>query len=214
LDPEYPGERLSYMVEDAGVPLLLTQARVKEKLPSGWAQVICLDDEDEPWAEEGGEEEVLEEAAGVSGQNLAYIIYTSGSTGKPKGVSITHQGLTNYVLWSINAYLDATDGCNPVHSPLSFDLTVTSLFPSLLQGKRLTLLPEKRELETLRQILRCDEEYGIVKLTPSHLRALSEMMVDEGISGSGCLVIGGEALRWGDLSFWQKPAASIRLINE
>ena len=91
LDPEYPGERLSYMVADAGVRLVLTQEKVKEKLPSGWAQVICLDDEDEPWAEEGGEEEVLEEAAGVSGQNLAYIIYTSGSTGKPKGVSITHE---------------------------------------------------------------------------------------------------------------------------
>ena len=81
LDPTYPTDRLHYMLEDASVQVLLTQARLVESLPKHNARVVCLDMEERAIA-------LLSESNPISGvvsSNLAYVIYTSGSTGLPKG---------------------------------------------------------------------------------------------------------------------------------
>ncbi|MEW6738102.1 MAG: condensation domain-containing protein, partial [Acidobacteriota bacterium] len=84
LDAEYPLERLAFMLEDAQIPILLTQESLLDRLPVHWGQVVCLDSE---WAEIAGYgDENLEYE--VEPDNLAYIIYTSGSTGIPKGIEI------------------------------------------------------------------------------------------------------------------------------
>ena len=82
-------------------------------------------------------------------QHLAYVIYTSGSTGAPKGVMITHEGLVNYLAWAASFYQVAAGCGSLVHSSLSFDLTVTSLFAPLLVGQRIVLLPEDYGVEEL-----------------------------------------------------------------
>ncbi len=135
LDPEYPPARLAFMLEDARVAVLLTEARLVETLPQPeGGRVLCLDDQAESHA--GWDDSNL--AGGATLEDLAYVIYTSGSTGTPKGVMVTHGGLTNYLAWVARAYpVDAGHGA-PVHSSLSFDLTVTSLFAPLCGGRMLS----------------------------------------------------------------------------
>jgi non-ribosomal peptide synthetase component F len=117
LDPTYPRERLSFMLADSEVPVLLTQQKLVAGLPAHFAQVICLDADCEPLTPES--EENLSELA--SPANLAYVIYTSGSTGKPKGVMITHQGLVNNLTWGADAYC-LTDGQGAAtHTTIGYD---------------------------------------------------------------------------------------------
>ncbi len=130
LDPTYPQERLAFMLADAQIPVLLTQEHLVAGLPQHEAAVVCLD-ADWPLI---GARPVENLRIAVTPENLAYVIYTSGSTGRPKGVLVTHGGLSNYLQWSTRAYA-VTDGQGaPVHSSLSFDLTVTSLFAPLVVG--------------------------------------------------------------------------------
>ncbi|HEU4837132.1 MAG TPA: condensation domain-containing protein, partial [Pyrinomonadaceae bacterium] len=90
LDPAHPPERLAYMLDEVGPPLMLTEESLRERLPSSWAQVVCLDADWEEIKQYGNNR-----ASAVSGKNLAYVIYTSGSTGRPKGVMVAHKGIVN-----------------------------------------------------------------------------------------------------------------------
>jgi amino acid adenylation domain-containing protein/FkbM family methyltransferase len=136
LDPDYPGERLSYMLEDSAVPVLLGQARLQEKWLSYTGKTIHVDGE---WGTIGwySDANLRNE---VSGENLAYVIYTSGSTGKPKGAMNTHRGLSNRVQWMQQAYgLTATDRVLQ-KTPFSFDVSVWEFMWPLMVGARLVML--------------------------------------------------------------------------
>ena len=98
-----------------------------ERLPATSASVICLDRD---WRSiEREPDENLSSGPGL--QNLAYVIYTSGSTGKPKGAMINHLGLANYLSWCAKAYAVPQGVGAPVHSSISFDLTITALLAPL-----------------------------------------------------------------------------------
>lgn len=100
-DPTYPQERLGFMLEDAQIPILLTQQRLVDKFVEHNTRLICLD-RDLP--ENNATLSIENPVSEVTPENLAYIIYTSGSTGKPKGTMIPHRGLVNYLSWCTNAY--------------------------------------------------------------------------------------------------------------
>src|SRR5260370_22486580 len=91
IDPEFPRARIAFMLEDAAAPVLITQERLRSRLPSTTAQVLCLDRD---WRAIAGESTICA-STGMSSENLAYVIYTSGSTGKPKGVEISHRAVVN-----------------------------------------------------------------------------------------------------------------------
>ncbi|HEY3566610.1 MAG TPA: amino acid adenylation domain-containing protein, partial [Thermoanaerobaculia bacterium] len=136
LDPEYPKDRLAYMVEDAlaglAAPVLLTQERLLPVLPVTGARIVLLDEalEDEP-----GERP----AVPVDLDQMAYLIYTSGSTGRPKGVMNSHRGIVNRLLWMQETYrLDASDVVLQ-KTPASFDVSVWEFFWPLLAGARLVM---------------------------------------------------------------------------
>ncbi|MDF5712712.1 MAG: aminotransferase class III-fold pyridoxal phosphate-dependent enzyme [Rhizonema sp. NSF051] len=95
LEPDHPTDRLSFMLEDSGVSVLLTQQRLIDKLPKHGAQLICLDTE---WQKISQYPQEISLSA-VQASNLAYIIYTSGSTGKPKAVAIEHHSTVALVSW-------------------------------------------------------------------------------------------------------------------
>ncbi|HSU83559.1 MAG TPA: amino acid adenylation domain-containing protein, partial [Thermoanaerobaculia bacterium] len=148
-------------------------------------------------------------------ENPAYVIYTSGSTGTPKGVVVTQRALANYLLWARESYRVAAGPGAPVHSPLGFDLTVTSLLAPLVAGTAATLLPEGQGVEALAAALRGAPGYSLVKITPAHLEALRQVLPPEEHAGcAAALVIGGEALLAGSLATWRERAPETRLINE
>ena len=138
-DPDYPGERIAYMMNDAQVPMLLTQERLAPKLPPHAAATICLDSEWSRIAESSDQSLTL----AVRPEQPAYVIYTSGSTGQPKGAINSHLGVCNRLLWMQDAYrLDATDRVLQ-KTPFSFDVSVWEFFWPLLSGAALVVARPK-----------------------------------------------------------------------
>jgi len=124
LDTEFPNERLGYILDDARPAVILTEKALLTRLPEHAAVALCIDDGPRPPSNDA-DQQPLEP---VQANHLAYVLYTSGSTGRPKGVMIEHGGLSNYLAWAAEFYDIAAGRGAPVHSPMSFDLTVTSLW--------------------------------------------------------------------------------------
>jgi len=211
IDPSYPRARIAFMLEDARVAVLVSDGSLLGDLPPVGAPIVLVEPEsdwDVPGA--GGPPEVT-----VGPENLAYVIYTSGSTGRPKGAMVTHRGLSNYLVWAVKAYKVAEGAGSPVHSSISFDLTVTSLFTPLIAGRRVDLLDESIGVEQLAEAFRGSPDYSLVKITPAHLQLLGRQ-VDPALAAGGtrCFVIGGESLTDGHLASWREHAPGITLINE
>jgi non-ribosomal peptide synthetase component F/acyl carrier protein len=134
LDPEYPAERLDYMMRDAGLGLLLTHSSLAATLPiPGGITRILLDR-----ADTSGEL-VTAPSLNLHPEHPAYMIYTSGSTGKPKGTANTHYGLLNRLSWMQDAYLLMPDDVVLQKTPFSFDVSVWEFFWPLITGARLAL---------------------------------------------------------------------------
>ena len=210
LDPAYPKERLSYMLGDGAVKILLTQSKHKHLFPAE-RDVICLDSD---WLLIEQESTTNLDSA-VTASNLAYVMYTSGSTGQPKGVMVLHRGLANYLCWAIKAYSVREGDQVPVHTSISFDLTVTALYTPLLAGARVEILKEDVGGQNLVTALRQGKERSLVKITPAHLALLTEQLGPENAAGRTRLfVIGGENLLAENLLLWRESAPATRLINE
>ena len=212
IDPTYPRERIAYILADAGIDTLLTQAEFADELSAECeASVVSLDAD---WPQIARQPEGAPQTA-VTPENLAYVIYTSGSTGRPKGTMLQHRGVVNYLTWCQQAYpLDKGIG-SPVHSSISFDLTVTSMFSPLISGGLVQLVPEEQELDGLVNALLESDGFSLVKLTPAHLELLSQQMPEKRAAGrSHAFIIGGEALMPGHIAFWQVNAPETLLINE
>ncbi len=211
LDPSYPADRLAFMVDDAAVHALLTDAKARSLFPEAGGKLVCLDADWTLIERESRDNP----GAGAKPSNLAYVIYTSGSTGKPKGALIVHSGLVNYLWWAIRAYGAEPGGTVPVHSSISFDLTVTSLYPALLAGGQVELLPEDVGAQSLLASLRQAKNRSLVKITPAHLELLTQQVSAHEASGmTRAFVIGGENLTAESLQFWREAAPGTRLINE
>jgi amino acid adenylation domain-containing protein len=172
--------------------------------------VVCLDTESTALSQESPAN--LE--AINSPSDLAYVMYTSGSTGRPKGAMIVHRGLVNYLWWAMNTYPVDPGRAVPVHTSISFDLTVTSLYTSLLGGAKVELLPEDAGAQNLLATLR-DGNRGLVKITPAHLELLGKQIAADRASGMAkAFVIGGENLLAETLQLWRDHAPATRLFNE
>ena len=210
LDPTYPRERLALILAETGAPVVLSETALAPALPPG-PEVLCLDRD---WQEI---------AAAVDGaapgeatalpENLAYVLYTSGSTGRPKGVMVPHRGLVSYLSWCTQAYAVAEGQGAPVHSPLSFDLTVTSLWAPLLSGRKVVLVLDQEGTEGLERVLRSDADFSLLKLTPSHLGALAQIPAASR-AATRALVVGGEVLHSDALAPWLAARPGIRIFNE
>ena len=214
MDPAYPRERLAFMLEDTRARIVLTQQRLVSRLPAEATQVICLD-RSLPESPFGGQFAEEHPASGVTLDSLAYVIYTSGSTGQPKGILIPHRGLTNYLSWCTSAYKVEEGEGAPVHSSLSFDLTITALFAPLLVGRKVELLPESPGIENLSTAAESRRNFSLIKITPLHLELLRHQLSPQQAAGlTRTFVIGGENLLAENLAFWQDAAPDTVLVNE
>ncbi|MDZ8258879.1 non-ribosomal peptide synthetase [Nostoc sp. ChiQUE01b] len=136
LDPEYPTERLRFMLEDAQVSVLLTQQRLVDRLSQQKARLVCLDSDAEVISQFSQDNLICETQA----NNLAYVIYTSGSTGTPKGVMIAHQGLLNLVFWHQRTFnITSLDKATQL-AGTAFDAAVWELWPYLTAGASIHLV--------------------------------------------------------------------------
>ncbi|MGD9851497.1 MAG: amino acid adenylation domain-containing protein [Nitrospirales bacterium] len=167
IDPSYPSERVTFMLQDSQVRVLLTQAHLRQRLPAYGGQVVTLDTD--RVLIERYSCAILDSPEGPD--DLAYMIYTSGSTGQPKGAMNTHRGVCNRLLWMQAAYHLKSDDRVLQKTPFSFDVSVWEFFWPLLIGARLILaLPNgQRDSSYLRELI---QREGITTLhfVPSMLR--------------------------------------------
>jgi amino acid adenylation domain-containing protein len=211
-DVGHPAERLRFLLEDAGLAALITRELLR---PAGADAVrTVLVDTDSTAA---SRQDATPPPRHIGPDNAAYVIYTSGSTGLPKGVVVTHRGLLSYLSWARTAYAAGPGRGAPVHSPLGFDLTVTSLFVPLLAGASVTMLPEEDGISALAEALRATagdgHGFGLAKITPAHLGLLRQLTAEgEPPPSAGCLVIGGDALWTADIAPWLRQGT--RIFNE
>jgi amino acid adenylation domain-containing protein len=211
LDPVYPTERLANMLDDADVAVLLTEKELAPRFVGHGLGMIFLDEPeafDDTWPDR---DPLLD----LRGDDLAYVLYTSGSTGRPKGVMVTHGGLVNYLAWAREAYEVREGGAVPVHSSISFDLTVTSLLVPLTAGARVELQPDSEGVEALTNLLRERSGYDLIKITPAHLLLLTEQLDPTAVAGlTRSFIVGGEQLTAESIAFWREHAPGTRIVNE
>ena len=212
LDPGHPPARLRFVLADAGAALVVARRSLLDRIAGAMVPAVCVDADA---AEIAARPDTAPAVASLP-DSLAYILYTSGSTGEPKGIMVPHRGVVSYLSWCREAYGVAAGSGAPVHSPLGFDLTVTSLFAPLLAGRPVVLAREGEGIDPLAEALLAGEGYSLVKLTPAHVDLLAASLTPEQVRGRArCLVIGGEALMWSEgIAFWQRHAPETRLINE
>jgi amino acid adenylation domain-containing protein len=190
LDPAYPCDRLAYMLEDASVPVLLTQERLVVTLPEHKAKVVCLDAD---WQEIAQQSESNFQSK-VTPEHLAYVIYTSGSTGKPKGVQILHGALVNFLnAMHLTVGLSQRDILLSV-TTLSFDIAALELYLPLIVGASLVVVSREVATDGTELLKRFSSSGAtIIQATP----ATWQLLLASGWQDSRQLKIlcGGEALK-------------------
>jgi amino acid adenylation domain-containing protein/non-ribosomal peptide synthase protein (TIGR01720 family) len=184
IDPNYPNERIDYILGNCGAKLLLTQQEYISK--TGYkGEILDINDKllysGEP----------CDIKCNNRPEDAAYIIYTSGSTGKPKGVLLEHGNLINYISWAANNYVKGDTLNFPLYTTISFDLTVTSIFTPLITGNSIVIYGDDPKEMLIRSVVR-DKRIGIVKATPAHLK----LIMDDDNTGSSVkrFIVGGEQL--------------------
>jgi amino acid adenylation domain-containing protein len=145
LDPQYPRERLAFMLEDAQAGVLLTQEHLRIAHSLEGAQVVCLDAERAAIAAHSDENPPHLS----TGDHLAYVIYTSGSTGRPNGVQISHGALLNLVHWHREAFAVTAQDCATQLAGVAFDASVWEIWPYLTASASLHLPDEETRLAPL-----------------------------------------------------------------
>jgi amino acid adenylation domain-containing protein/non-ribosomal peptide synthase protein (TIGR01720 family) len=205
LDPAYPHERLSFMMRDAGLELLVTQGHLRSTLPETGCRIVCLDADRELFERESGANLGSDACPGSlpGPRNLAYVIYTSGSTGKPKGVMIQHNTVLNLWAGLNQAIYDGDGGAAQgrqslrvsLNAPLSFDASVQQLV-MLLRGHTLHIIPDdvRRDGESLLAYVR-ENKLDVLDCVPSQLKVLLAAGLLDGDGWvPGIVLPGGEAI--------------------
>jgi len=207
LDPEYPLERLSFMLEDAAVTVLLTEVAVVERLPAHWGYTFCLDEE---WEQIASESETTPACAAMP-ENLAYVMYTSGSTGQPKGVMITHRNIVR-LLWGVSyAHLDQEQTILQL-APISFDASTFEVWGALLHGAQLQLYKGRvASAAELGEILKPGRHWTLW-LTASLFNAVVDEQV-QALAAVEQLLVGGEALSVSHIRQAQQELPGVQLLN-
>jgi amino acid adenylation domain-containing protein len=191
LDPNFPKDRLAFMLADSEVSLLLTHSSLRESLGETSARVVLLDRENESLSK--GPASNL--ALSGDPEHLAYLIYTSGSTGKPKGVMIPRRALVNFLLSMAETPGMAASDTHLAVTTASFDISILEFLLPLVCGAQIVMATaeqaaDARELQKL--LLLQQHPVTVMQATPTTWR----MLLESGWEGKSDLRIfcGGEAL--------------------
>ncbi|MGO0684538.1 amino acid adenylation domain-containing protein [Pseudomonas fulva] len=188
LDPDYPEERLAYMIEDSRMALLLHAPGLRLPVPEGLATLELLAPQADPV-------DVPNPQVDLAPEHLAYVIYTSGSTGKPKGAGNRHVALANRLYWMQQAYeLTAADRVLQ-KTPFSFDVSVWEFFWPLMTGAQLVVAEPGAHRDPA-QLVALIEQHGISTLhfVPSMLQVFLQSPDLDGCHSLRRILCSGEAL--------------------
>lgn len=188
IDPDYPNERIAYMLEDCEARLVLTQQQLAEKLV---ANVECLYlDEEGSYSPQTENIEPIHTAA-----DLAYIIYTSGTTGRPKGVMVEHRGIVNSVTWNRDEFALSVRDSGTLSLSFAFDAFALTFFTLIVSGSTVVLMPdhEAKDPITLRNLI-ATWECSYVVFVPSMFQAILECSTPADIRSIQAVMLGGEKL--------------------
>ena len=208
LDVNYPKDRITYLLEDSQLSILLTQSQFLGQLPQFQGTTICLDQDWSIIANQSTVNPIVE----VDQHNLAYIIYTSGSTGKPKGVMIEHRSIVNYILTAIREYNFTSDDQILQFSSICFDASVEEIFCGLLSGATLVLRTEDM-LRSGDDFWQCCQKWQLTglsfptaywhqlvsELTPTALQIITNIKL---------IMVGGEAIQQSKVKQWHTITAN------
>uniref|UniRef100_UPI00313BBAD3 non-ribosomal peptide synthetase n=1 Tax=Dyadobacter sp. OTU695 TaxID=3043860 RepID=UPI00313BBAD3 len=211
IDPDYPQERINFMINDCGCSYAISSEGLSGRL-SDLCQVIQIDGLHRDLIHASSSDPFV---SGVCSDNLAYVIYTSGSTGRPKGVLIAHR---NVVRLLVNERMLFDFGANDVWSlfhSFCFDFSVWEMYGALCFGGRLVIIPNStaKDAAAFAKLVH-NEGITVLNQTPSAFDVFQEFFLDSGLdSRIRYIIFGGEALNPGKLSSWKKRFADCALIN-
>ncbi|MBC8088879.1 MAG: amino acid adenylation domain-containing protein, partial [Phycisphaerae bacterium] len=194
IDPEYPADRVAFMLEDAGVPVLLAQQHVSQLLPQHAAHVLLLDGlADATWMPAAHDNAHMLPLP--SPDDSAYMIYTSGSTGRPKGARNAHRGIVNRLLWMQDTYKLTPRDVVLQKTPFSFDVSVWEFFWPLITGARLVMAkPGGHKDSGYLASTMVQHEVTVCHFVPSMLRAFLADNMAGGCTSLRDVMASGEAL--------------------
>ena len=214
LDPDYPAERIAFMIEDSGAPFIISRQALAERLPVTAARIIAIDADREAIA--GADAAVP--AAALTPANSAYIIYTSGSTGRPKGVVVPHQAFAGHCERMRRYYEMTADDVVMQFASLNFDASLEQIFTALLAGARLVMRGSEIWTFTEFERLVTEKRLSVINLPPGYWQTITmeaaratELPRAERLR---LVIIGGDALSPETLSrWWTTPWGQARLLN-
>jgi amino acid adenylation domain-containing protein/thioester reductase-like protein len=174
LDPNYPADRLEYMLTDAAPKILITQTKLETLLPAGAVELVVVDEEQQSIASYP-DANAIPAAEELAGAGPLYVIYTSGSTGKPKGTEMPHRAIVNLLQWH-KRYLPCATGQRVLQfAALSFDVASQEIFSTLCTGGTLVLIDEsvRRDPVALLEVINRESVQRLF-LPPLMLQSLAE----------------------------------------
>lgn len=184
VDPDYPEQRIDYILRDCQAPVVITQYSVQHKCPASSAILLCIEDLLQTSAEQQNAAESLPQSA----QSLAYILYTSGTTGAPKGVMVEHRSALNTIhalkeLYGVPGYRIAA------FTNFVFDVSVSEIFATLLYGNELHLLQNdiRQDAHGLSLYLN-EQQIHLVYLPPAVLAIVPRI----NYPALSCIIFAGE----------------------
>ncbi|BAT53519.1 amino acid adenylation domain-containing protein [Nostoc sp. NIES-3756] len=215
LDPDYPTERLAYMLNDSQVQVLLTQEKLLTTIPEHSACVVCLDKDWQDISKESKDNPVTSSTT----DNLAYVIYTSGSTGQPKGTLVNHSNVVRLFAATDDWYHFNQDDVWTLFHSYAFDFSVWEIWGALLYGGRLIVVPYlvTRSPESFYKLL-VQQQVTVLNQTPSAFRQLiqaEQSGITAGELNLRLVIFGGEALEIQSLQPWFERHGDTRpqLVN-
>lgn len=212
IDPEYPAERIEYILGDASIAVCIAgedTTALLQALNAGSCTVLNYAHA----APQLAAYSAANSAPAAKPGDLLYIMYTSGSTGNPKGVAIEHRNLVNYICWANQYYFQQAAGYPfALFTSVAFDLTCTCIYSTLLRGDCIVIFEEKEVSELLVQIFSGDFGVRAVKLTPSHISMLNYLPV--ATTKVCCAIVGGEALTEGQVRVLKRLNPAMHVYNE
>ncbi|MCF8261474.1 MAG: amino acid adenylation domain-containing protein [Melioribacteraceae bacterium] len=188
IDPINPTSRIDFMLKESKIRILFCDDEYKADLKSRFPQIDIIGFDD------FSDEDLSDKQPDVhpGSDSLAYVIYTSGSTGLPKGVKIPHQGLYNHIMWAKKIYIQDDKANFPLHSSISFDITITSLFAPICSGGTVVIYGNE-DIGTITEKIIEDNLVDVIKLTPAHIQFLP---IDKlGKSKIRKVIVGGDEFK-------------------